>query len=337
MSVIATLGRILTETWNITAVMSPYLLLGFAAAGVLFVLLPRSWVVAHLGGRGWVPSLKAALFGVPLPLCSCGVIPVTASLRQHGAGRGPTAAFLMSTPQTGVDSIVATYGLLGPLFAVVRPLVAFVSGALCGVLVDHWAPDRNPAPPAAGDAGSSAIRPPAWKRMVRFALVTLPGDLRRPLLLGLLISGLLGALVPPQFFAGRFDSPWLQMLAMMLLGIPLYVCSTASIPIALGLMHSGISAGAVLVFLITGPATNAAALATLWRILGRRAAGIYLAVLAGSALLAGAILDRWVLPDNGSHVCHHGFGEPAALWQHVGGLVLIGLLVGPLLFRRRTA
>ncbi len=337
MNLRAILGRILAETWNVAAVMSPYLLLGFLAAGALFVLIPRSWVVTHLGGRGWRPSLKAALFGVPLPLCSCGVIPVTASLRQHGAGRGPTAAFLMSTPQTGVDSIVATYGLLGPVFALVRPLVAFLSGALCGVLVDHWAPDRSPLPPAADEPAAAAIRAPAWKRMARFGLLTLPGDLRRPLLLGLLISGLLGALVPPQFLAGRFDSPWLQMLAMLLLGIPLYVCSTASIPIAIGLMHSGISAGAALVFLITGPATNAAALTTLWRILGRRAARIYLAVLAGTALLAGALLDRWVLPDNGAHVCHHGFGEAVAPWQHLSGALLIGLLLGPLLFRRRPA
>ena len=334
MNLLSIAGRIARETWAVAAVMSPYLLLGFAAAGVLFVLLPRSWVVAHLGGRGWRPCLKAALFGVPLPLCSCGVIPVTASLRRHGAGRGPTAAFLMSTPQTGVDSIVATYGLLGPVFAVVRPIVAFLSGALCGVLVDHAAPDREPLPPPEDEAHASASRPTAWRRMLRFGLVTLPSDIRRPLLLGLLISGLLGALVPPQFLVGRFDSPGLMMLAMLLLGIPLYVCSTASIPIALGLMHSGVSAGAALVFLITGPATNAAALATLWRVLGRRAAWIYLAVLAGSAIFAGLLLDRWILPGNGAHVCAHAFDGTVASWQHAAGIFLVGLLLAPSLRRR---
>lgn len=173
--------------------------------------------------------------------------------------------------------------------------------------------------------------------MARFGLVTLPADIRRPLLLGLLISGLLGALVPPQYLADRFNTPGLQMLAMLLLGIPLYVCSTASIPIAIGLMHSGISAGAALVFLISGPATNAAALTTLWRVLGRRAVWIYLVVLAGIAILAGLLLDRWIMPGAGAQVCSHAFHETVAPGQHIAGVLLLGLLIAPSLRRLRPA
>ncbi len=320
--------------WGVLAQMAPYLLFGFAVAGLLSVALSARWVARHLrGGDRWAP-VKAALFGVPLPLCSCGVIPVTAELRRQGAGRGATAAFLMSTPQTGVDSMIATYGMLGPLLAVFRPLAAFVSGALCGALVDRWAPeapaDSSPPP----DAAPEGPRPPWWARALRHGFVTLPRSIHRAVLLGLAISAALGALFPPGFLGERIGAGWGSMLLMLALGIPLYVCSTGSIPIAHGLIRAGVSPGAALVFLITGPATNAAALTTLVKLLGARAAAIYLATLVATALGSGLLLDRWLIPALPGAVCHADL--VATGWAgHAAAAALFVLLVAPF-FRRRT-
>jgi uncharacterized membrane protein YraQ (UPF0718 family) len=133
------LSNILINAWNVTAVMAPYLLLGFFVAGVLSAFVPVRFIETHLGKRGLWQIVKASLLGVPIPLCSCSVIPVTASLRRHGATKGAAISFLTSTPQTGVDSIAATWGLLGPLFATFRVLIAFLTGCICGASVDAFA------------------------------------------------------------------------------------------------------------------------------------------------------------------------------------------------------
>lgn len=320
--------------WQVAAIMAPYLLAGFAAAGLLHVVLPPSWVARHLGGAGWRPSMKAALLGVPLPLCSCSVIPVAASLRTQGAGPGATAAFLMSTPQTGIDSLAVTYGLLGPVFAVIRPVVAFVSGALCGIAVDRWAGETPSAAAAPRTAGSAAG--PAWRRALRHGFLTLPRDVGREVLVGLAVAGLLGALVPHDFFADKLQPGLGAMLAMMALGVPMYVCSTASVPIALGLINAGISPGAALVFLTTGPATNAAALLAMWRMLGRKAVGIYLLCLAVSALAAGWCLDRLIVPafPAAAPACHVEAPGPIG---HAAAALLVVILLAPLLRKRPPA
>ncbi len=329
------------SAWGILTAMAPYLLLGFALAGVLFVWLSPAWVERHLGGRGWRSATRAAFFGVPLPLCSCSVIPVSASLRRHGASRGATAAFLMSTPQASIGSIFVTYGLLGPLMAIVRPIVAFVSGALCGTLIDT-AGGREPEPlsaPAESPGRRTDGRPtPGWRRALRHAAVTLPSDLARPVLVGVAVAALLGALLPPDAFADRLRPGLGAMLIMMAVGVPIYVCSTSSVPVALALIHAGVPEGAALVFLITGPATNAAALTTLHRMVGGRSMLIYLGTLVVTALAAGALLDGWLLarrPDlSACHIEHTGAGP----WSHAAAAALLVLLLVPLvrdLARRR--
>ena len=283
------------EFWSVLGEMAPYLLFGFLVAGALSVLVSPEWVERHLGGRGLLPVAKASLFGVPLPLCSCGVIPVAASLRRHGASRGATTAFLLSTPQTGVDSILVTFSLLGPVFAVFRPLAALVTGVAGGTLVTALGSDgqgEQPAEPCreaccSGDESRGKLR-----RALAYGLVALPSDIGPSLLVGLLIAGLISALVPGDYFAGVLGAGIGAMLVMMLVGLPIYVCATASVPIAAALMAKGISPGAALVFLMTGPATNAAAVATVWKVLGRRASIIYLATVAASALACGLLLDR---------------------------------------------
>lgn len=331
----ASLADILGQTWLVTAQMAPWLLLGFLMAGLLSTLVAPAWLERHLGGRGFGPVAKAAAFGVPLPLCSCGVIPVAASLRARGASRPATTAFLVSTPQTGVDSILVTWSLLGPAFAVVRPVVALVTGLVGGALVQAFVPEDRPAAavfplapaPAPGAGRDAAGRLAA---ALRYGLVTLPADLVRPLALGLVLAGLIGALAPADLAARYVDpGPW-SVLIMMLVGIPLYVCATASVPLAAGFIHLGVSPGAALAFLIAGPATNAATLTTVGRVLGRRTLAIFLVVVAVSAFGAGLLLDA-LLPALGriapglGHVEHHH--EQAGPWAHAAAAALLLVLI----------
>lgn len=284
--------NIVVEFWFTLAEMSPYLLFGFFVAGLLGALVSRDWVERHLGGRGFWPLVKASILGVPLPLCSCGVIPVSMSLHKHGASRGSTISFLLSTPQTGVDSIFVTFSLLGPIYAVFRPIAAFVTGIVGGGLVNAF--DKTNGQSEHSQCHDECCSDSKKTRMAgafKFAFITLPRDIGAALLIGLAIAALIGSLVPKDYFAGRLDHPMIELLVMMALGIPVYVCATASVPIAAAMIMTGFSPGAALVFLMTGPATNAASIATIWKGLGAKTAVIYLLTVAGCALGAGLLLN----------------------------------------------
>jgi uncharacterized membrane protein YraQ (UPF0718 family) len=297
--------NILKEIWLVTVAMAPYLLFGFLMAGVLSVLISKDFVRRHLGGRGWLGSLKAALVGVPMPVCSCGVIPLAASLRKHGASRGATASFLASTPQTGVDSLMITYALLGWVFAVFRAAVAFLSGIICGTAVTLVSPREEESTAECEDECCQPDQKPMFRRMLEYGFISLPRDISRAVVIGIVLSGIISGLIPADFFTDRLGNSPLTMLIMLCIGIPLYVCSSASVPIALAFIKAGISPGAALVFLITGPATNAATLTTLWQIIGRKQLGVFLASLALCALAAGFLMN-FFSPQLGiaEQVCH---------------------------------
>ncbi len=283
--------NILMEIWLVTVAMAPYLLFGFLIAGVLSVLISQDYVRRHLGGPGWIQSLKAALMGVPLPICSCGVIPLAASLRKHGASRGATASFLASTPQTGIDSLMITYALLGWVYAVFRAVVAFISGLVCGMAVSAVSPAEEEAPPECADECCQPKSTPIIQRMLSYGFIVLPRNIARAMVLGIVVSGIISGLIPENFFADRMGDSVGAMFLMLLIGIPLYVCSSGSVPIALAFIKAGISPGAVLIFLITGPATNAATLTTLWKIIGRKQLLVFLITLSLCALSAGFIMN----------------------------------------------
>lgn len=331
-----TLVKIVAESWLVMGQMSPYLLLGFLVAGVLSVCISPERVERHLGGRGLGPVLKASLFGVPLPLCSCGVIPVSASLRQHGASRAAATAFLLSTPQTGVDSIAVTYALLGPVFAIFRPIVALITGFVGGGLVqllddsDGRTAADEPQPPGCTDACcTDRHENNARLRLFRYGFGTLPRDIGLALLVGVLIAGAMAALVPPDRLNAYIGGGVLSILILMAAGVPVYVCATASVPIAAGFMHMGASPGAALAFLIAGPATNAATITTIWKVLGRRTATVYLITVAASAVAFGLLLDilvpaaNAVLPQLASHA--HAVAE-GGWFYHGAAIVLLAVL-----------
>ncbi len=349
-------------SWSVFGAMAPYLLLGFLVAGLLSVVISPEWVERHLGGNGFGQVVKASLFGVPLPLCSCGVIPVAASLRRHGASKGATTAFLLSTPQTGVDSIAVTVGLLGPFLAVVRPVAAFVTGIFGGGLVqafsdeNHTDASKSGEDPQAENCSSSCCDEDTPKRSkiaeaLHYGLVILPRDIGNALIFGVVISGLIAAFVAPQALESYLGGGVLPMFAAMAIGIPLYVCATASTPIALGLIHAGLSPGAALVFLISGPATNTAALTTLWKVLGRRAAILYLVTVAVASLATGLAVDGLIgtgaLPESAlvpaatavqsssAHANHDAAGATGSWLETASAVILLLVLINAL--RPRTS
>jgi uncharacterized membrane protein YraQ (UPF0718 family) len=279
-----------TAFWNVFAVMAPWLIIGFFIAGTMAVYLPRDLVMRFLGASGGIKSIvRAVMIGVPLPICSCGVIPISTALRKNGAGKGATAGFLIATPQTGFDSILATYALMGPFFAVARPLAAFLTGLAGGCAVHalsnndalHSATNQQSVPPPRN------LRTILWQGYIR-----LLGGVVKPLSIGLVISALVAAFVPDDLFASTLAGrDYLAMPIMALIGFTMYICSTAAIPIAAALMMKGLSPGAAFVFLMTGPAVNAVSITTIASLIGRRATFAYVAVIFLGAILSGMIIN----------------------------------------------
>jgi HflK protein len=298
-----------------------YILVGFVIAGVLSEFVPDRLVTKHLGGDNLRSVAIAALFGAPLPLCSCSVLPAAAGLRRQGASRSATVSFLISTPETGVDSIALTYGLLGPVMAVVRPVVAVVTSIVAGLVSigirDEEAEDRDleaelaelepheHAPDACGDdvrandgdtgASDQTGSGGRIRRILRYAFVTLLDDIAFWMLLGFVLSGILSAALPDDFFTRviGWDGGLVPMIAMALVGVPLYLCASASTPVAAALLAKGLSPGAALVFLLTGPAASAASIAVVGKMLGRRRLRAYLGSIAGVSIAAGLLLDTY--------------------------------------------
>jgi uncharacterized membrane protein YraQ (UPF0718 family) len=332
--------QVLLDFWQTVCEMSPYLLFGFLVAGILSVLVSQRFVERHLGGRGVWPLIKASLFGVPLPLCSCGVIPVSMSLHKHGASKGSTIAFLLSTPQTGVDSIFVTLSLLGPVIAVFRPVAAFVTGIFGGVLVDvssRGPEDQNSAPKKCSDECCGGANNKKISRGLKYGFVTLPRDIGKAMLLGLVIAAVISAFVPDDFFSEKIPARGIgAMIVMMLFGIPVYVCATASVPVAAALIAKGVTPGVALVFLITGPATNAAAFTTIWKVLGGRTAITYMCTVALCALGAGVLLDT-AFPNLATSLHSHLHEMSHSALGSVFAVVLLAVLAFAVFSKRNHA
>ena len=293
---------------TLVAESAPYLLIGFALAGLLKAIVPEDKVYKHLGDNRFKSVTLASLFGIPLPLCSCSVLPVATSLRRSGASKGATTSFLISTPETGLDSIGITYALLDPIMTVARPLGAFATAVFTGSVVnfvvrrgwdgDTEAPVDEPhdhghdhsAVYTPGGVGKRSLREVARDSMA-YAFGPLLDDLTGWLIIGLLVSGLIAILVPDDFFGSVIPAGFVSSVLMLLIGTPMYICAAAATPVAATLIAKGLDPGAALVLLLVGPATNATTIAIIARLLGRRVLVLHLIGVTGSALLLGLLIN----------------------------------------------
>lgn len=284
--------------------MAPFLLLGFLLAGILHVWVPSKLYVPKISKPTFKSVLWAAVFGVPLPICSCGVIPTSIAIRREGASKGASVSFLISTPATGVDSILATYSLLGLPFAVLRPVAAFVTalfgGALTNCVTRNEADGGEVADVESHDAHNhSEVEVRTLKSRLaetfRYGLVEMVGDVSKWLCIGLLLGSLIAAFVPNDFFIGLREYPLLCMVAVLLLAMPMYTCATGSIPLALALVAKGITPGAALVLLMAGPATSIASMLVVGKAFGKKTLAAYLISIAGGALFFGFVVDTFFM------------------------------------------
>ena len=322
--------QFLAEVWQILLELSPSLLLGLFIAGLMHVYLPSGLVRRGLSGANLRSVARASLIGVPLPLCSCGVIPTALGLRNDGASKGATTAFMISTPATGVDSVLVSSSFLGWPFAIFKVVSAFVTGIIGGALVNRFtAPDE--VPHAEAPAITEVARKEGLAGALRYALFDLLGAIDLWLIAGVLVAALLSTLLPADYFA---DQTWSQgllgMLVVLAVSIPLYVCTTGSVPIAASLIAAGMPAGSALVFLMAGPATNVATLGAVYRALGGRILMLYLGTVVVMSVLLGLSFDQVIQTDAVSADVHsHGSDWLAA----AAALTLLALLV--FLFWRR--
>jgi HflK protein len=306
-------ARVAAETWSIMQEASVFLLFGFLLGGVLAVVVPQT-LILRLLGRGRIRSvLWAAAIGVPLPLCSCGVLPAALRLTKQGATKGATVSFLISTPETDIDAIALTYGLMGPRFAIFRAIAGVVTAIAGGIATNLFGEGRRPAeapPPSSTPLPSVsdvAARPgerehpltvaARVRQVFRYAFGDLLDEIAHWLVVGIVVAALVTVLVPPSLIEHYLGGGLVTMLLMLVIAIPIYTCASASTPIAAALILKGLDPGAALVFLLAGPATNVGAVIVLLKILGARVVTIYLASIAVVSVLAGYILNwlfaRW--------------------------------------------
>lgn len=274
---------------NVVCEMAPYLLLGFLIAGVLHVFVPQGFYRKYLSKDNKRAVLWAALLGIPLPLCSCGVIPTAIGLRNEKASKGAVASFLIATPQTGIDSILATFSLMGLGFAIVRPVAALVTGVCGGLLVNRLVPEDDAASWQATSCGVETGN--KLFRVLKYAYFQMIQDIGGRLVVGLLVAALIQVAIPDTFFLHFGSQPLLQMLVILIVAVPMYICSTGSIPVAAALMMKGLSPGAALVMLMAGPAVNLASILVVRKAMGRRFTWIYLLVIVGFAILFGVAVN----------------------------------------------
>lgn len=291
----------LLAAWQVLLDASVFIIFGFVIAALIRAFLSSEQIVKYMGGNDLRSVFLAALFGVPLPLCSCGVVPTAMALRKQGASKAATVSFLITTPESSIDSIAITYALIDPLMTVFRPIAAFVTGFVAGIAEvflgkkETFKEGKTEHCAHCEEEHTASHRHTLKERLfsgVNFAFVELFTDISRWFLIGMLIAGVITFAVPTSFVESYLGSGWSSMLIMLAIGLPLYVCATASTPIAAALVLKGMSPGAALVFLLAGPATNAASFTVLVKMLGLRTAIIYIISIAVCAVLLGMLLNQ---------------------------------------------
>jgi uncharacterized membrane protein YraQ (UPF0718 family) len=328
--------------------MSLYILFGLLFAGILHEIVPDSLVTKHLGDENILSVVKSTIFGIPLPVCSCGVIPLATSIKKSGASKGATLSFLISTPITGVDSIMATYGVFGWIFTLYRVISSMVIATIAGILTNIFDKNRDEVikPKFSLNSGGSKfnLSPTLLPKKeccntttttkksfsiikaFRYAFITLLKDIAKPLFWGLIIGALITIAIPQNLSNILIEYSWLSYIIVIIIAIPMYVCATASLPIAAGLIISGVSAGAGFVFLSAGPATNTVTIGVVKKMLGVRSLYIYLGTIIIGSISFGLGLDYIFSSSNIDPKSLVHLHEEYGLLSIISSIILWGLI-----------
>ncbi|MCM8785916.1 MAG: SO_0444 family Cu/Zn efflux transporter [Candidatus Omnitrophica bacterium] len=327
------------EFWRLLNEMSPYLLFGFLISGILKVIIPKEKVYNYLSSPSFSSVLKSAIIGIPLPLCSCGVIPVASHLENEGASKGATVSFLISTPTTGIDSIFATYSLLGPIFALIRPISAFFSGIFAGTITNIFEKNKEIQHKKitcanCNDETKKCTFLEKIKIAINYGFFELIQDTGKWILIGILIGSLISVFIPESIILKYLGNKFNSYLIMLLIGIPMYVCATGSIPIASSLILKGMSPGAGFVFLFTGPATNSATLTFILGKLGKRTFTIYILSIILWAIIFGLLIDKLLVSYDFKLISHYHQKKLFPYWfKNITSLILLFLILKTFKFR----
>lgn len=330
----------LSHLWDYLLISAPYLLFGFGISGVVHQFINSNTIKKHLGGKGLWPVVKAAVIGVPIPLCSCSVIPTSITLKKGGASNAATSAFLISTPETGIDSISLTYAIIDLPMTIIRPIAAFISSFLAGVFQMIWnsediivEEEKTEAKCCGSKKNASAVKE---KQSIGTMLVAsakygygkLLNDISVWLAFGILAGALINVLVPADFFEQL--QGWQSRFAILAVGIPLYICASATTPIAASLMLKGMSPGTALLLLMVGPATNLSNLAVLQKYIGKKGVMLNVAAISISGLILSYVVD-WIYAEyfvlNIKLSAHHDHGSSPAWWEISSAVVLSVLIL----------
>ncbi len=359
-------AELLNNIWLVFLDTAFWLLIGLLAAGIIKSFISEGTMQRWVGGRGIGAILRAALFGAPLPLCSCGVLPAAIGLRRAGASKEATVSFLISTPETSIDSVAVTYALMGPVMAIFRPVAALVNavgtGLLTTLIADESVPDKTEAAVTENCCASKekakvapiessccASQPEKaetsccsekqevkhaqnkFMQVISYAGADLLDDISQWMAFGIVLAGIMLTFIPPDWLA-QWGGGLPAMLIMLVVGVPMYICAVASTPVAAGLLVAGVSPGAVLVFLLVGPATNITSFALLKQELGLKVTAMYLFGLSILSLMMGLLLE-WLLRSQQWQI-EVSLGEAhtmlPGLVSWVSAFILIFLAIKPL-------
>lgn len=330
--------------WFLLVSVSAYILLGLIFVGIMHLYITEDWIKKHLGGEGWKSVLKAAIYGIPLPLCSCGVIPLATSLHRSGASKGSVTSFFITTPMTGLDSIFATYGVFGLPMAIIRVVGSFISGIVAGLWVGGQKQptqfsNAEPAKSCCSDCGCSSNEPKksTFKKVTDYVFMEVFADIAKPMTYGLLLAAVLVMIFPEDASAWLSEIPLLAYFGALLIGLPIYVCSVSAIPMALGMIAAGLSPGIAFVFLAAAPATNVITAGVINKILGKKALVAYLVSIISITICFAFAID-YFLPSDWFATIGSFDSESHSLIEEVSAvifIVLTGFFLLPLRVRSK--
>lgn len=321
--------RYVEQVWQTLLTLSPWLLIGLIVAGLLHLFVDDKIVDKHLGAKGGFMSvLKAVMLGVPLPLCSCGVIPAAIGIKKQSAGNAASIGFLISTPQTGVDSIMVSGSMLGLPFALFKVFAAFVTGIIGGSLVHIFDEKADPVQQEKTSCccgKGEEKQPKTIIEFFHFVIGVLLAEIWKWLVFGILISAAISTWLPADYFQSTpISHPLAAMLIMLVISLPMYVCATASVPVAAALVHAGLPTGAALVFLMAGPASNIATMGAIYRSFGKKNLIIYLLTIITGSMLFGWFFD-FVIPHTKVAMTHH-HGEETSIVAITAAIILLSMI-----------